>query len=234
MFSRSARSFATTPSIFSSSAPTPLVARPLRKTVSERIGAQGEIVLPLDEDGVRAAAANSSKRACARSPSPSSTATATRLMRLAAKAIVQAILPGIAVCTSAEIAPEIREYERFSTAVANAYVAPIAQQLSASSSSDSLGVPLFVMLSDGGITTARAASEQPIALVESGPAAGAMGAAFLARQAGWDDVIAFDMGGTTAKLSLIHDGQPASHARARGGAPAAASRRAAACRFVFR
>lgn len=64
------------------------------------------------------------------------------------------------------------------------------------------------MLSDGGITTARAASEQPIALVESGPAAGAMGAAFLARQAGWDDVIAFDMGGTTAKVSLIHDGQP--------------------------
>jgi N-methylhydantoinase A len=64
------------------------------------------------------------------------------------------------------------------------------------------------MLSDGGITTAGAVSEQPIALVESGPAAGTTGAAFLARQAGWDDVIAFDMGGTTAKLSLIHDGKP--------------------------
>ncbi|HMK67860.1 MAG TPA: hydantoinase/oxoprolinase family protein, partial [Stellaceae bacterium] len=72
----------------------------------------------------------------------------------------------------------------------------------------SLGVPLFIMLSDGGIATARAASEQPIALVESGPAAGAMGAAFLARQAGWEDVIAFDMGGTTAKVSLIHEGLP--------------------------
>ena len=72
----------------------------------------------------------------------------------------------------------------------------------------SLGVPLFIMLSDGGITTARAASDQPIALVESGPAAGAMGAAFLAQQAGWDNVIAFDMGGTTAKVSLVHGGLP--------------------------
>src|SRR4029077_18557240 len=72
----------------------------------------------------------------------------------------------------------------------------------------SLGVPRFIMLSDGGITTARNANEQPIALGESGPAAGAMGSAFLARQAGWDDVIAFDMGGTTAKVSLIHGGLP--------------------------
>ena len=95
-----------------------------------------------------------------------------------AKAIVQAILPDVAVCTSAEIAPEIREYERFSTAVANAYVAPIAQSYLVELER-SLGVPLFIMLSDGGITTARNASEQPIALVESGPAAGAMGAAFL-------------------------------------------------------
>src|SRR5262249_6490716 len=124
-----------------------------------------------------------------------------------AKAIVAEACPELAVCTSAEIAPEVREYERFSTAVANAYVAPIAMRYLLELA-ESLAVPLMVMLSDGGITTARAASEQPIALVESGPAAGAMGAAFLARQAGWEDVIAFDMGGTTAKVSLIHDGLP--------------------------
>ncbi|MBV9567473.1 MAG: hydantoinase/oxoprolinase family protein, partial [Hyphomicrobiales bacterium] len=117
------------------------------------------------------------------------------------------MIPSIAVCTSAEIAPEIREYERFSTAVANAYVAPIAQSYLVELE-QRLGVPLFIMLSDGGITTARNASEQPIALVESGPAAGAMGAAFLCRQAEWNDVIAFDMGGTTAKISLIHSGRP--------------------------
>ncbi len=187
--------------------PSPLVPRPLRKTVKERIGARGDIVLPLDEDGVRAAArelADAGVRSLAiaffnsyRNPAH----------ELAAKAIVQAMIPDIAVCTSAEIAPEIREYERFSTAVANAYVAPIAQSYLVELERR-LGVPLFIMLSDGGITTARNASEQPIALVESGPAAGAMGAAFLCRQAEWRDVIAFDMGGTTAKISLIHDGRP--------------------------
>jgi N-methylhydantoinase A len=187
--------------------PSPLVPRPLRKTVKERIGARGDIVLPLDEDGVRAAArelADAGVRSLAiaffnsyRNPAH----------ELAAKAIVQAVMPDIAVCTSAEIAPEIREYERFSTAVANAYVAPIAQSYLVELERR-LGVPLFIMLSDGGITTARNASEQPIALVESGPAAGAMGAAFLCRQAEWRDVIAFDMGGTTAKISLIHDGRP--------------------------
>jgi N-methylhydantoinase A len=124
-----------------------------------------------------------------------------------AKQVIAEADPDLAVCTSAEIAPEVREYERFSTCVANAYVAPISLRYLLELER-SLGVPLFIMLSDGGITTALTASEQPIALVESGPAAGAMGAAFLARQAGWPDVIAFDMGGTTAKLSLIHGGLP--------------------------
>jgi N-methylhydantoinase A len=187
--------------------PDPLVPRRHRVPVRERIGADGAIVLPLDEDAVRAAAA----RLQADGVRSLAIAFLNRYRNPAhedrAKSLVQAALPGMAVCTSSEIAPEVREYERFSTAVANAYVAPIASRYLVELAT-SLGVPLFVMLSDGGITTARAASEQPIALVESGPAAGAMGAAFLARQAGWDDVIAFDMGGTTAKLSLIHAGQP--------------------------
>jgi N-methylhydantoinase A len=187
--------------------PAPLVARPLRKAVKERIGAKGDIVVRLDEAGVRAAAeelvvAGARSLAIAFFNSYRNPAH-----ELAAKALVQAACPGIAVCASAEIAPEIREYERFSTAVANAYVAPIAMRYLVELER-LLGVPLFVMLSDGGITTARNASEQPIALVESGPAAGAMGAAFLCRQAEWRDVIAFDMGGTTAKISLIHDGRP--------------------------
>jgi N-methylhydantoinase A len=187
--------------------PAPLVARPLRKAVKERIGAKGDIVVRLDEAGVRAAAeelvvAGARSLAIAFFNSYRNPAH-----ELAAKALVQAACPGIAVCASAEIAPEIREYERFSTAVANAYVAPIAMRYLVELER-LLGVPLFVMLSDGGITTARNASEQPIALVESGPAAGAMGAAFLCRQADWRDVIAFDMGGTTAKISLIHDGRP--------------------------
>ena len=187
--------------------PAPLVERRLRKPVGERIGADGGVALPLDETAVREAAASlraSGVRSIAiaffnsyRNPAH----------ELRAKQVIAEAHPDLVVCTSAEIAPEVREYERFSTCVANAYVAPIALKYLLELER-SLGVPLFIMLSDGGITTARTASEQPIALVESGPAAGAMGAAFLARQAGWEDVIAFDMGGTTAKVSLIHGGLP--------------------------
>jgi N-methylhydantoinase A len=182
--------------------PAPLVDRRLRKTVPERIGADGTVVLPLDEAAVSEAATalrGSGVRSIGvaffnsyRNPAH----------ELRAKQLIAAAHPDLAVCASAEIAPELREYERFSTCVANAYVAPIALKYLLELER-SLGVPLFIMLSDGGITTARNATEQPIALVESGPAAGAMGAAFLARQAGWDDVIAFDMGGSTAKLSLM-------------------------------
>ena len=187
--------------------PAPLVERRLRIPVPERIGADGSVVLCLDEAAVRRAAAalrDSGARSIAvaffnsyRNPAH----------ELRAKQIIAEAHSDLAVCASAEIAPEVREYERFSTCAANAYVAPIALRYLLELER-SLGVPLFIMLSDGGITTARTASEQPIVLVESGPAAGAMGAAFLARQAGWEDVIAFDMGGTTAKLSLIHRGLP--------------------------
>jgi len=187
--------------------PAPLVERRLRRPVRERIGADGSVVLPLDEDGVRDAAAMLHAAGVRSVAIAFFNAFRNPAHEDRAQAIVQAAFPDMAVCTSAGIAPEIREYERFSTCAANAYIAPIAQRYLLELER-SLGVPLFVMLSDGGITTARAASAQPIALVESGPAAGAMGAAFLARQAGWDNVIAFDMGGTTAKISLIHAGQP--------------------------
>jgi len=187
--------------------PAPLVARRLRKPVSERIGADGSVVLPLDEPGVRAAAEALMDAGVRSIAIAFFNAYRNPVHELRAKAIVAESCPGITVCAASEIAPEVREYERFSTAVANAYVAPIAKRYLVELER-ALGVPLFVMLSDGGITTARAATEQPIALVESGPAAGTMGAAFLARQAGWGDVIAFDMGGTTAKVSLIHGGLP--------------------------
>ncbi len=187
--------------------PPPLVERHRRRTVRERIGAGGEVVLELNEADVRDAA-----RALIRDGVRSIAIAFFNSYRNSAheeqaKRIVAALSADVTVCTSAEIAPEIREYERFSTCVANAYVAPIAEKYLLELEK-SLGVPLFIVLSDGGIATARATTERPIALVESGPAAGAMGAAFLARQAGWDEVIGFDMGGTTAKVSLIHGGQP--------------------------
>jgi N-methylhydantoinase A len=184
-----------------------LVPRALRKTVPERIGSVGDIVLPLDEEAVRVAARELREIGVKSIAIAFFNSYRNPVHEMRAKQLVLEEFSDAVVCTSAEIAPEIREYERFSTCVANAYIAPIATTY-LRGLEESLGVPLFVMLSDGGITTARAACEQPIALVESGPAAGAMGAAFLAKQAGWEDVIAFDMGGTTAKVSLVHDGLP--------------------------
>lgn len=187
--------------------PPPLVPRRLRRTVQERIGADGIVVQPLDEEAVRQAAAflaDAGVEAVAvaffnsyRNPEHE---------RRAAE-ILRQQYPRLVVCASAEVAPEIRELERFSTGVANAYVQPLASRYLVRLA-EALRVPLLVMLSDGGIATARAAAEQPISLVESGPAAGAMAAAHLAREARWADVIAFDMGGTTAKISLVHDGVP--------------------------
>jgi N-methylhydantoinase A len=113
---------------------------------------------------------------------------------------------------SADVAPEIREYERTSTACANAYVQPLMQRyldrLEAELGELGFLGHLYVMLSGGGITTVREAKEYPIRLIESGPAAGAMAASFLARLAGLDRVISFDMGGTTAKMCLVEDGAP--------------------------
>ncbi len=189
----------------------PLVERRLRLPVRERLGADGQVVLQLNADDVRTATKMLIGEGVRSIAIAFFNSYRNGRHELEARRIVEATAAEIgvevAVCTSAQLAPEIREYERFSTCVANAYVAPTAMQYLLQLER-SLGVPLFIMLSDGGIATARAASEQPIALVESGPAAGAMGAAFLARQAGWDDVIGFDMGGTTAKVSLIHGGQP--------------------------
>jgi len=185
-----------------------LVARRLRKAVKERIGANGEVVLPLDEEGVRIAARELKASGVKSIAIAFLNSYRNPIHERRAEELVRAECDDdIAICSSSAIAPEIREYERFSTCAANAYIAPIATRY-LGELQKSLGVPLFVMLSDGGITTARAASEQPIALIESGPAAGAMGAAFLAKQAGWDNVIAFDMGGTTAKVSLVHGGMP--------------------------
>ena len=184
-----------------------LVPRRLRRSVRERIGSNGGIVVPLNEDDVRAAARELRESGVQSVAITFLNSFRNSIHELRAKEIVREEWPNVAICTSSEIAPEIREYERFSTCVANAYIAPIANQY-LGELEKSVGVPLFVMLSDGGITTANTAADQPIALVESGPAAGAMGAAFLARQAGWQNVIAFDMGGTTAKVSLVHDGLP--------------------------
>jgi len=190
----------------------PLVPRSLRCEVDERLDSFGEVVTPLTEDGLLKVAAfveRTRPQAAAicllhayRNPAHE--------QQLAA--FLHARFPALAVSLSSTVAPEIREYERMSTTVANAFVQPLAQRyLSAIQHAlhqRGYARPLYLMLSSGGITVAETAAQVPIRLVESGPAAGALAACFFGAHTGHAELVAFDMGGTTAKLCVISRGQP--------------------------
>ena len=136
--------------------------------------------------------------------------------------------PTIAVTTSHEVAPEIREYERASTTVANAYIKPLARQYLDAMARRVAGLgipaPLLLMLSSGGLTHVAEAERTPVQMLESGPAAGALAAAFFGRDDSRGNLLAFDMGGTTAKLSPGRRRRAADRLRLRGGAAEALPR----------
>ncbi|WP_409934987.1 hydantoinase/oxoprolinase family protein [Novosphingobium sp. 9] len=121
-------------------------------------------------------------------------------------------MPGVAISLSCEVSPEMREYERFSTTAANAYVQPLVdaylRRLEGRLTEMGFTCPLYLMLSSGGLTTVDTAARFPVRLVESGPAGGAIFAASVASECGEDRVLALDVGGTTAKICLINDGAP--------------------------
>ena len=191
--------------------PPPLVERYLRMTVDERMNAAGEVVRPLDPGDAR--------RAVRRLLEEGVDAIAVCLInsyanprheRLIAEA-ARELAPGLPCSTSFEVLPEIKEYERTSTTVVNAYVLPTVQRYleALRKGLDERGVsaPLHIMQSNGGLTPAAQAAVKPVDIVESGPAAGVVGARAVARQSGIENVISFDMGGTTAKASLIEGGE---------------------------
>ena len=129
-----------------------------------------------------------------------------------AEKLLAAALPGLSITLSSAVCPEIREYERFSTACANAYVQPLMSsylaRLAAELKRRGFGCPLYLMTSGGGLTTLETARRFPVRLVESGPAGGAILAAGIARETGIAEVLSFDMGGTTAKICYISGGRP--------------------------
>ena len=193
--------------------PPTLVPRHLRREIPERLSFEGELLLPLDADAVRREV-----RDLVEAQGVEALAVAflhsyrdARHER-AAGAIIRDLYPDLPLTLSAEVAPEIREYERTSTACANAYVQPrmrrYLDRLEADLARIGFDGHLYVMLSGGGIAAVREAKQFPIRLIESGPAAGAMAAAFLAKLAGLDRVVSYDMGGTTAKMCLVEDGAP--------------------------
>ena len=192
--------------------PKPLVPRQLCFEIPERLDAKGNVVTPLDEKALAQIVDQIAETGV--------TAIAVCLLHSYRNPdheqkvgeAIKAKIPDVKLSLSSEIVPEFREYLRASTTVINSAVAPIVSTYLASIieklHSANINSELLVMQSNGGVYPAESASESPVFMVESGPAAGAVAAASIGSELGYPNVISFDMGGTTAKASLIRDGQP--------------------------
>jgi len=192
--------------------PEPLVPRSLRLPVSERLDNTGRVLKPLDENGVRALVPTLKNERIASIAVGLLHAFVNDEHEQKVRKILNEELPEVPVSLSSEVSPEMREWERFSTTVANAYVQPMMARYLRQLESDlrvaGIAAPLFLMMSGGGLTTIDTACRYPIRLVESGPAGGAIFAAHTSRECGLNQVLSFDMGGTTAKICLIDDYHP--------------------------
>ncbi len=192
--------------------PAPLVPRELRWEVRERIDVDGVVVEPLDEGAIGALAQRIvdegiESLAIALLCSFRNGEHERRL-----RESIQARCPALPISISVDVDPQVREYDRTSTTVVNAYVQPIVKRYLLSLGDDlrkmGYGGELHIMLSSGGVISSRTASEFPSRIIESGPAGGVAAASYYSRLCGIPNVIAFDMGGTTAKICLIEDGLP--------------------------
>jgi N-methylhydantoinase A len=192
--------------------PAPLVPRHLRREVGERLLADGTILKVLDEAGARTTIRSLLEQGVEAIGicllhSYLNPAHEQRLAEIARE-----MAPALPVSSSSEVVPEIREYERTSTTIANVYVAPLMARYleDLERRLRALGIPgqLYIMLSSGGIALPPDARRVPIRLVESGPAAGALAAAQAARTRGESRILSFDMGGTTAKACVVDNGAP--------------------------
>lgn len=191
----------------------PLVPRTLRFTIAERLSADGDVLVPLDEAALQGLAEELRKE--------NVKAVAVGFLhayahdgheRRVREVLSKALPKDVTICISSEVAPEIREFERFSTVVANAYVRPLMagylHRLRDELKAMKMDCPFFLMMSGGGLTTLETATRFPIRLVESGPAGGAILASEIAAECALPEVVSFDMGGTTAKICLLTNGEP--------------------------
>ncbi len=192
--------------------PPPLVPRHLRLEVAERILADGSVLAPLESSSAREAIGALLRQGVETIAISLLHSYRNPVHEIELAVLVSEMAPGLPVSRSSDIVPEIREFERTSTTVANVYVMPIMARYieELERKLRELGLPgkFYIMLSSGGIATPETAKRAPIRLVESGPAAGALAAARLARQAGEPRMLSFDMGGTTAKACVIDGGEP--------------------------
>ena len=192
--------------------PTPLLTRDHRYVVNERMDANGKILIPLQKAEIDALAE--------RLVQFGYDSIAVGLLHSYAndsheKMIGRALadrLPDVMISLSSEVSPQMREYERFNTTIANAYIKPLMKsylsRLKGRLAKEGAYCPVFLMHSGGGIISLENAAEFPVRLVESGPAGGAVFAAHIAASHGLDRALSFDMGGTTAKICLVKDHTP--------------------------
>ncbi len=192
--------------------PEPLLPRQSRFTVLERVSAKGSVLVPLERSDV--------ERVVQDIHLAGYTSVAVGLIHAylndAHEKIISEVLteklPGVMISLSSEVSPQMREYERFNTTVANAYIKPLMKsylsRLGARLGAEGVACKIFLMHSGGGIISLESAAEFPVRLVESGPAGGAVFAAHIAARFGLDKVLSFDMGGTTAKICLIKNQTP--------------------------
>ena len=192
--------------------PEPLIPRHLRLPVPERLDNEGNILRALDEDAVRALVPLLLREQVESIAVGLLHGFVNPVHERRVRDILTQALPDMPISLSSDVSPEMREWERFSTTAANAYVQPMMarylRRLEADLGAMGVTAPIFLMLSGGGLTTIETACRFPIRLVESGPAGGAIFSAFIARQCGIGNVLSFDMGGTTAKICLIDDYKP--------------------------
>jgi len=192
--------------------PEPLLPRQMRFTVAERVNARGAVMIPLD----RAEVETLVDRIAATGVESVAVGLIHSYLNPAHERLIREVLtdrmPDASVSISSEVSPQMREYERFNTVVANAYIKPLMAsylgRLEGRLTSEGVTCRIFLMHSGGGIISLRNAADFPVRLVESGPAGGAVFAAHVAARYGLDKVLSFDMGGTTAKICLIKNQTP--------------------------
>jgi len=191
--------------------PVPLVERRRRLEVDERMAADGSVVHPLDPASVHAAVDRLVKDGVEVIAICFINSYVNPAHERETERLIRQRHPGLEVSASYRVLPEIKEYERTSTTVVNAYLLPIMRRYLDNLAEGLRGIgiqaPLLVIASNGGVVGARAAADKPVFCVQSGPSAGVAGAARLGRVTGAQNLIAFDMGGTTAKASLVEDGR---------------------------
>lgn len=192
--------------------PEPLLPRQSRFTVLERVDATGTVLIPLMRPEVEALATRIGEAGYSSVAVGLIHSYLNGAHERMIRDVMADILPGVMVSISSEVSPQMREYERFNTVVANAYIKPLMKsyldRLRGRLAAEGVGCPVFLMHSGGGIISIESAAEFPVRLVESGPAGGAVFAAHIAARHGLDKVLSFDMGGTTAKICLIKGQSP--------------------------